>query len=173
MYPHGFSNLIRIFSLLIGALALIGCQADQELKLTGEISIPYMSECKETIGRVQHYYKNSFRAENGYVDLEIETFDKTFLTDFGVDGLVRISAYGNLNLLNGLTSEYYVKGIADSISAECLPDVYVSFKSDKLSNMFMDIKKEYGSPVVTKVVDGRSYIYFNKKDTKIDYWSNY
>jgi hypothetical protein len=173
MFPQRFSNFIRIFSLFIGVSGIAGCQEDQGLALTGTISIPYMSECKETVGRAQHYYKNSFRSEKGYVDLNVETFDKTFLTDFGVDGLVRISVYGNLNLLNGLTSEYYVKGIADSISAECLPDVYVSFKSDKLSNMFMDIKKEYGSPVVTKVVDGRSYIYFNKKDTKIDYWSNY
>ena len=162
--------ITRTSLLSLIAIALVGCDSSK-LKLTGEVAIPYMTECARTVKVADEYYKRQFDTKKGRIEINVMPFTPTFLKDFGVDGLLNISAFGDLGLLNNYSSYDYVRGLADSIAAECLPDVGITVKEvSYISKMADRIKSEFGGPVLPIINDGEITILYNKKDTTIDHW---
>lgn len=151
-------------------LSLVGCYSDSQLELVAELSMPYMDECNNTVNRARAYHDTTFESEIGYIDFDVDLFDKTFIEDFGVDGLLKISVYGDLQLLDGITPEYYVRGISDSIAIECVPDVSVSFEDGRINNEFNKLRNSFRGPILPVIKQGRVYLYFNKKDQRIEHW---
>lgn len=160
-------NITFVFILLA---VLTGCSSEDKHELTAELSMPYIKECTDTIRRAKAYHDSTFQRALGYIDLKIKRFDQTIIEDFGIDGVLTIKAYGDLRLLNGVTPEYYIRGISDSIASECMPDVSVSFVNDRTVNEYEAIKSRYGNPVLPVIKNGKVFIYYNRKDQRIKHW---
>jgi hypothetical protein len=135
-------------------------------------SIPYFTECDAIISRASRYYdrRSKEHPDKGQVKISVEKFDSTFLVDLGVDGMLKVSAIGDLKLLKGATSLMYVTGIANTIAAVCLPDTDVSFEAPGITAIYNKLKKESRYPVIPIIKDGRVYLYKNSMSFNADHW---
>ena len=137
----------------------------------GEISMPYFNECQNTIDAASSYYEKVSRNKASKIEFEVINFNQTSLANFGVDGLLSIKGYGNLNLKEGVSVDYYVRGIADSIAIECMPMDRVSFYVSVVEQQINRLNRAYGNSRKLTVFEGNEIsIYHNKNRELIDYW---
>lgn len=165
-------NITKIIFLLLCSIVLIACesQADDEDEVS--FTIPYLTECNATIYKAARHFEHRSNSKpgKGRVEIVIEKFDNKYMSDLVVDGVVRVTASGDLKLLDGVSSLRYITGIAGSIVAECMPDTYVSLELPVINSLYNRLKKETGFPVIPVIKGNKIFLYKNSLSYKADHW---
>ena len=142
-------NLYRIIFFLFGSVLLSGCiDKEQESKKYPKKTVPYYSECKETVERLKYDYENG-----GSVEVTITLFDRLIYPSRKIIGYLVFTLKNDENIL--VSNEEYLEIFLSSFFGDCTPE------SSRYVDTIERAQKYEGYKGIYDLEDGKLYFYYN------------
>ena len=152
------SNFVSLILLINSALILAACSDTTITPPVGSVVFPLFPQCEKDVQTA----RSRFFDQQLPIEVRVQKFDVNSMQSSELVGSVTLIAHKDLNLLNGISANQYLKAEAQSILASCaLGNSKVIYIGENSITALISSESKSLGKVHSVIQNEKLYIYYN------------